>query len=120
MEADSREPRLAEDGESRRVEEVLREVLRPFVEAQVDTLALGCSHFPFFKDTMQKILGENVQILDSSGAIARQIGKILEKENLKSTQTPVENIFYTTGNIAVFSRVLQAMGYNNTIQKVEL
>lgn len=64
---------LIEKGSSEEeIATVIERVLAPFKKINIDVLALGCSHFPVVKKLFQEILGKNVQILDSGGAIARQ------------------------------------------------
>jgi glutamate racemase len=89
--------------------EVLKKELQPFIEAKIDTLALGCTHFPFLRKDIQKIMGNDVEILDSGAAVGRQVQRILEKEHLLSTDTGVYKA-YTTGNLAQFKSLLNRLG----------
>lgn len=54
--------------------------LQPLIEADVDTLILGCTHFPLIAGTIAKVMGENVTLISSGAAAARYAAKIL-KEN---------------------------------------
>ena len=80
------------------LEQILKEELQPFILARIDTLALGCSHFPFIKDQIQEILGAHVSILDSGAAIARQVHRVLNNNVALSLQKQPAHILYTTGN----------------------
>ncbi len=80
------------------VDEVLKTELEPFKKAQIDTLALGCSHFPLIKDQIQRYL-PGVLILDSSNAVSRQIQRILKQNKTLSNSTNPSYNFYTTGNL---------------------
>lgn len=84
--------------------DVLKEELQPFIEAKIDTLALGCTHFPFLKAQMQEILGPNVQILDSGEAIARQVKRVLVQEGIESESVLGRHSFLTTGDLASFEK----------------
>lgn len=101
---------LVEAGELKgaHVTKILREVLQPFIDARVDTLVLGCTHFPFLKSEMQKILGEEVVILDSGASIARQVGRILEEKG--GSDPSGQHQFSTSGDPAQMDRILEAMG----------
>jgi glutamate racemase len=57
----------------------LRELLRPFVEHEVDAVVLGCTHYPFLRPAIGSILGPGVRIHDSGGAVARQVRRVLAR-----------------------------------------
>ncbi len=106
---------FVEKGEVRgqALEKVLRKELEVFKKEDIDVLALGCSHFPFLKDTMQQILGNDVQILDSGEAIARQVKRVLEKIDGLSNSKSTSQRLYTTGDEKQFEKTAQTlMGYN--------
>ncbi len=76
-------------------EKVLKKELTVFRIARVDTLALGCSHFPLIKKLIQKNL-KKVTVLDSSRAVTRQVKRVLSNNKILSkSQNPSYN-FYTT------------------------
>lgn len=87
------------------INKILTKELKPFQDFKIDTLVLGCSHFPFLAKEIRKILGKNVQVLDSSGAIARQTKRVLISENLISEYNNPVNTFYTTGKLEKFKNV---------------
>ena len=96
------------------INKILKAEIKPFINFKIDVLALGCSHFPFLKREMQKILGKKVLILDSSGAIARQTKRIILMENsclpagrLLSEYNNFSRVLLTTGEVADFKRVLR-------------
>ncbi len=96
---------------------VLTEVLDPFQNGAVDVLALGCTHFPFLRAEMQEILGKNVQILDSRGAIARQVERILERNDSLTVQGEGTHTIYTTGEKFVLAELMHRMDmHHKTIQ----
>ena len=63
---------LVEQGkaESKETEDLLRAILAPYL-GQLDAIVLGCTHYPFVKDTVRKILGNSVEILDGGEGTAR-------------------------------------------------
>lgn len=89
--------------ESPRLTKTLEVILSAFQRERIDTLALGCSHFPFLGKSIRKILG-SVLILDSAAAISRQTKRVLE-QNRALSDTRGELIFYTTGNVVKFKEV---------------
>ncbi len=101
------------DGE--KVESALSEDVAVFKNNNIDTLALGCTHYPFIKPTIQKLLGENVMILDSGAAIARHVQRIIEHNGIKNDIGNVQQSFYTTGDQHTFSKVAKKL-LGSTIQ----
>jgi glutamate racemase len=59
-------------------ETVAREYLKPLLEEKIDTLLLGCTHYPLLKKTIHKILGAKVKIVDSAEETARALHRNLE------------------------------------------
>ncbi len=95
--------------DSKKLTKVLMKELGPFIQNNIDTLALGCSHFLFLKKAMQEVLGENTRILESSGAIARQVGRVLTANGALSPESKAVHQFYTTGNVGIFKKVIRKL-----------
>ena len=60
-------------------EALLRRILAPYI-GQLDAIVLGCTHYPFVRDTVKKILGENVKVLDGGEGTARQTRRCLAEK----------------------------------------
>lgn len=60
-------------------ESLLRQILMPYMD-QLDAIVLGCTHYPFVADTVAKVLGDGVQILDGGAGTARQTKRLLEEK----------------------------------------
>jgi len=67
------------------VEQVARKYLTPLKQARVDTLILGCTHYPLLKPVIKKIMGEGVILIDSAKQVAVEVAKILDSEGLRNT-----------------------------------
>ena len=65
----------------------LKKILQPVVEQGVDHLVLGCTHYPFLKPAIQTIFGQQLTLVDSGQAVARQTARILIKNELLGEQT---------------------------------
>ena len=65
---------------------LLQKLLKPMLDAGIDYLVLGCSHYPYLIPLLKKILPPNVQIIDSGEAVARQTKAILQKNDLLNTE----------------------------------
>ncbi len=78
------------------IEKELRIVLTPAVRSGTDVIALGCTHYPFLRDQIRAIVGEDIAILDSGGAVARHVGRILERNHIRSSDRSSTHTFYST------------------------
>lgn len=72
----------------------------------IDTLILGCTHYPLIKTTIQKVIGEHVTIVSSSEETARETSAILDVQNLlyKGNNLPTHE-FYMTGDLQAFTKI---------------
>jgi len=70
---------LVEEGwEDHKVTElVIKEYITPLIEQGIDTLVLGCTHYPILKPAIRKVFGEQLKLVDSAEAISRELNKIL-------------------------------------------
>jgi glutamate racemase len=75
---------LIEEGWSRHpvTEAVARHYLAPLIRARVDTVVMGCTHYPLIRAVLQRILGSNVRLVDSAFAVARQTGRSLREMSM--------------------------------------
>jgi len=73
------------------------EYLRPLCREAIDTLVLGCTHYPLLKPLLREVVGADVRLVDSAEAIARQTAELLEAEQLANPQTGVPDYrFFVT------------------------
>lgn len=61
----------------------LKEILSPW-QNKVDTIVLGCTHFPFLKNEIKKALGNKILLIDSGEAIARRVKQLLNGDGVES------------------------------------
>ncbi len=86
---------------------ILEQALHPMLERNIDTVVLGCTHFPFVIDLIENIVGPSVRVIDPAPAVARQAGRLLEKRGLN--HQPGERgamQFFTSGPGAELERSL--------------
>ena len=96
-------------------EQVVESSLQPLKNVNhIDTLILGCTHYPLIEDTIQRVLGDDVTIVSSSGETAREVSAILEMNGLlyKGDKRP-KHVFYTTGNVNFFKEMSKVIFANN-------
>lgn len=68
------------DGDN--VEATIREDIAPLLAAEIDTLVLGCTHFPAMRPAFERVVGPGVKVIDSGPAIAQQARRILTRDRL--------------------------------------
>ncbi|WP_299065567.1 glutamate racemase [uncultured Polaribacter sp.] len=67
---------------SEEINQLLLQYLNPMIESDIDSLVLGCTHYPYLIPQIRKIVGSKIKIIDSGEAVARQTKAILEKNGL--------------------------------------
>lgn len=91
-------------------ERLLRGCLAPLLEAGIDELVLGCTHYPFLRPLIRRVVGPRVEIVDPAPAVARQVGRVLTQHHLpgRSGRT-IRHLFYTTGDPEAFDAVAERL-----------
>ncbi|MEA3459151.1 MAG: glutamate racemase [Chloroflexota bacterium] len=91
-----------------KTEELLRTYLRPMLEAGIDSLVLGCTHYPFLRRAIERIVSPGVRVVDPSLAVARQTKWVFEREGLGGCGKGVR-IFYTSGDPQRFAKMVERL-----------
>jgi glutamate racemase len=67
-------------------ESLLRIYLQPMIDAGVDQIALGCTHYPFLLPVIRRIVPQGVSVIDPAAAVARQVERVLLQESMVATE----------------------------------
>ncbi len=99
---------LIENGQlnSLQMTSLLHSYLTPMIEANIDYLVLGCSHYPYLIPQIKKILPTHIHIIDSGEAVAKQTQNILNEKVGFSTIKNRKPIFYSNSDPKVLSEIL--------------
>ena len=110
--------RGALDGKKTHV--ILDEALRDMLDLGLDTLVLGCTHYPFVMPLIEQLCGDTVHVIDPAPAVARQVEYRLEAKKAKSTHKAEGRIqVYTTGDAERLASLLPKLGFENfPVEKV--
>ena len=83
---------------------IAREYLAPMVDAKVDTLVLGCTHYPLLTGVISYVMGEGVTLVSSAEETAKDLYRVLVEKNLlrENSPTPPTHEFLATGDSAQF------------------
>jgi len=93
---------------SEEMKHLLQSYLQPMLDAEIDCLVLGCTHYHFLTPILKQLLPSHVKIIDSGKAVAKQTKAVLENNSLLNTETFVEtNRFYTNGEKEVIASLLE-------------
>ena len=76
--------------------DVAAEYLEPLRRAGVDTLILGCTHYPLLKNVISEVMGDNVKLIDSGEAMAADLERELGAQNLRAPARRVEHRFFVS------------------------
>lgn len=63
---------------------ILEKALKPMLEKNIDTIVLGCTHYPFVIPLIKEIVGEKVNVIDPTNAIVQQVSRVLDENNLSN------------------------------------
>ncbi|MBT3187696.1 MAG: glutamate racemase [Anaerolineae bacterium] len=100
------------DGENTR--QILDDALRDMLGRGLDTLVMGCTHYPFVIPLIEEIAGINVRVIDPAPAVAKQVEYRLESINAKSTGNAEGAIqLYTSGDAERLASLLPKLGFEN-------
>ena len=87
---------------------ILEEALQPMLARGIDTVVLGCTHYPFVIPLIEQIAGQQVRVIDPAPAVARQVARLLDEGGLRRAagRRPPTLRFVTTGASAALAEAL--------------
>jgi len=86
---------------------ILESALLPMLKQGIDTVVLGCTHYPFVIPLIQAITGPNVRVIDPAPAVARQIVRIMDLKGIRNCDSNLGSLnFFTSGDVVQFERLL--------------
>ena len=84
--------------------------LKPLLEKNIDTLVLGCTHYPLLQQEIQEAAGPKVRLIDSGVETINEVSMLLDYFNLSRSAeenrfSPAKQVYYTTGDPKVFKTI---------------
>jgi glutamate racemase len=122
-------PGLVEQIENGRIEAretrlILENALIPMLQQKIDTIVLGCTHYPFVIPVIQSIVGPQVKVIDPAPAVARQVRRLLAAHDNLACEDPRQAAhnaaiqLYTTGEIEKLQPLLpRLLGESLSVQQ---
>lgn len=109
--------------DSAELHDLVQRFSQPLIQADVDTVVLGCTHYPFVAPLIQQALGHHVILIDTAGAIARRVQQLIQQRQLPQ-RTSVDKpnsmpdlSLWTSGDPVQLERIAQHwLGYSGTAQ----
>lgn len=102
---------LVEEGwlDAEETRSIARHYLEPLLRAEVDTLILGCTHYPMLRPVIADIMGPDVVLIDSAQAVAEALQELLKSQHLLRAESrrggPTDHQFFVTDSPERFRRV---------------
>ncbi|MCL2827273.1 MAG: glutamate racemase [Oscillospiraceae bacterium] len=102
------------------IETVVAEYLAPFAEGEVDTLILGCTHYPLLERVISRFLGPGVTLVSSGAAAAEFVAQTLAEQGLLAADRAAgSHRYFVTDRVAGFERLASLFLQQNVSGKVE-
>jgi glutamate racemase len=107
--------------------QMLEQYIAPLLAQGADTLVLGCTHYPFVRDGIDRVLRNHaradVTLIDTGDAVARQLGRLLQAAGLPHADAHGTAILrsYTTGEASALARAFaNLLGVRPTVESVDV
>ncbi|MFQ3296487.1 MAG: glutamate racemase [Polaribacter sp.] len=100
---------------SKEMTSLLTSFLQPMITNNIDSLVLGCTHYPYLIPQIREIVGEKIQIIDSGEAVAKQTKAILTTHkllNIDASMKP-QHLLYTNKGTAVLKNLVAGTATHN-------
>ncbi len=93
--------------DSQEARAILKSALLPMLEQGMDTVVLGCTHYPFVIPLIQEIVGDGVRVIDPAPAVARQAGRLLTAHGIARQDGKGGRVrYFTSGETREMRRLL--------------
>jgi len=87
---------------------------------KIDTLILGCTHYPLFQKIIKKEMGKRVEIINTGEKIARKLTTYLQENNIQNVEEMIEDKIYLTDTECNFVSVAEKLlGDNKIGEKIQ-
>ena len=95
--------------------EMVRRYTGELIEKQIDTLVLGCTHYPLLRKTIRKVVGEDITLVNPAYETAKCLAEVLTDNDIRNDDTPkLNHRFYVSDGAEKFRQ------FANTILPCEV
>jgi glutamate racemase len=107
--------------DSPHTQDIAEQYLAPLLEKQIDTLIYGCTHYRHLERVFERILPNDVKIVDPATHVVAALDKELELSGLKSDRPPLETRFCASGSIDQFAIIgKEWLGFTPEVERIYL
>ncbi|WP_444683982.1 glutamate racemase [Alkalicoccus luteus] len=115
---------LVESGvlDGKTAEETVRHTLEPMLAYDIDSLILGCTHYPLLAPVIRRVVGDGVEVISSGDETAREVSSLLYHQHMQySGDREPEHCFYTSGEAGAFAAIADEwLGRKLPVRSVDL
>jgi glutamate racemase len=99
--------------------QILEDALLPMLAKNIDTVVLGCTHYPFVIPLIEQIVGDNIRVIDPAPSVAKQVRRVLGAKGMMNESGARGDVrFYTSGNVEGLQSLLPLLlGEIGEVQK---
>lgn len=96
--------------------DLLKKYLDPLLDSGVDTIVLGCTHYPFLKESVRTLAGPQIAVIDTGEAVARQVCRVLAGRDMENPGGKSgSEVFHTSGDPSEVGPVIKKLWGGNPI-----
>ena len=99
---------------------IAEDYLKPVIAEQIDTLVLGCTHYPLLKPLLQEIVGQEVKLIDSAEAMADIAADLINKENLGNSSRKLPDYRFCVTDVPYRFQTIGEKFLGRTLSSVEM
>jgi glutamate racemase len=114
---------LIENGDlhSAQLRTLLQGYVTPLLAQGCDTIILGCTHYPFLKPLLRSMIADDVSLIDTGAAVARQLQRLLAERDLLAQGPSLPVRFWTSADARSFRKILPLLGQTaSNVQNFDL
>lgn len=103
-----------------KTQDLINRFISPLLERGIDTIVLGCTHYPFLLPLIKDIAGPNVTIIDTGAAVSKELARRLNAEHIVNNRNNTgSEFFWTSGEIVEYRSVISSLwGKDINLQKL--
>ena len=93
-------------------EALVRKAVLPLVEGGADKIVLGCTHYPFLREVIERVAGDGVEVIDSSEAVARRVIALLDENGSRAAEGATAQYSFLTFADEAYREKLYKKAFN--------
>ncbi len=98
---------------------IANDYLSPLKSTGIDTLILGCTHYPILSETIQEVVGDNVKLVDSGIAASKEVENYLQGRGIRNTSNNIGKIEFYVSDIQTKFKEIASRFLGKEIAKIE-